>query len=102
MSMTEVQILLASIGGLLVVLGTGTSWLLKHIENLQSKEALENIKARTELAERLRSEINVLRADVAQLQDVNRLYLRRIYQLESFIHQQPGINIPSMNGWPPE
>lgn len=102
MTMTEVQILFGSLGGLLVTLGTGASWLLKHMEGLQSKAALENLTARTELGERLHIEISALRAEVAQLQGVNRLYLRRIYQLESFIHQQPGIDIPLMAGWPPE
>jgi hypothetical protein len=102
MTMPEIQALIVSIGGLLIVLGGGASWLLKHIEAVQAKASLTEATARGALAERLQIEINRLNAQVDRLHLNERVYLRRIYQLESFIHKQPGIDIPAMDGWPPE
>ena len=53
------------------------------------------------LSERLYEELRVLRQELVETQATNRLCLRRIYQLEGFIHKQPGIESPAMDGWPP-
>ena len=63
--------------------------------------ARRELEARTELSERLQMEISSLRQELEKVRGENALYLRRIYQLESFIHLQPGIDIPRMDGWPP-
>jgi len=101
MSASDIQILIGSVTGLFVVLAGGAKWLLSHIDARQVKSELAEAKARTELSDRLHEEIRVLRSEVASMQSEKGLYLRRIFQLERFIHAQPGINIPEMEGWPP-
>jgi len=101
MSANEIQILVASITGLLVVLGGGTKWILSHIDAIQTKSAIAEAQARTELSKRLHEEIHVLRMELDKMQAEKRLYLRRIAKLEEFIHAQPDIEIPTMTGWPP-
>ena len=100
MTIAEVQILIGSIVGFMAVMGGGSKWMLAHIDAIQVKSALAEERARTELSTRLHEEIKILRYQLERLQNEKSLYLRRIYQLESFIHQQPGIDIPIMTGWP--
>lgn len=97
----DIQILLASIGAFLTALGLGAKWLLMYVSATQSEAALAESAARVELSARLHDEIRVLRIELAGLHAENRVYLRRIFQLEAFIHNQPGVAIPSMEGWPP-
>lgn len=101
MSAVDIQILLGSIAGVLVVLGGGSKWLLSYVDAIQVKSALAEERARTSLSSRLHEEIKVLRDQLESMRTRENLYMRRIYQLESFIHQQPGIDIPTMTGWPP-
>lgn len=101
MTPSDIQILIGSIAGLLAVVAGGAKWLLTHIETLQIKYALTESGAREKLSDRLHEEIRVLRMQLVDQQLVSRLYLRRIYQLEGFIHRQPGISIPDLDGWPP-
>lgn len=79
----------------------GGKWLLTHIDALQAKASLKETQAREDLSIRLHEEIRVLRIELSETHAANRLYLRRIYQLEAFIHRQPGVEIPDMEGWPP-
>ena len=101
MTVGDWQVLISSVVGFLAVLAGGSKWLLTHIDALQSRAALTESNARENLSNRLHEEIRVLRLELAETHATNRLYLRRIYQLEAFIHKQPGIDIPDMPGWPP-
>lgn len=101
MSASEIQILIGSIVGLIATLAGGCRWLLTHIEANQVKSNLVEEKARTELSNRLYEEIRVLRAELSTSIRENRVYLRRIYQLEAVIHRQPNLELPVMEGWPP-
>lgn len=94
--------LLVAIGGLLAVLGTGIKWLLNKVEARIASSAVKEQEAREALSKRLNEEIYLLRGELVKSQLEKSLYLRRIYVLEAFIHRQPGIEIPDMNGWPPQ
>lgn len=94
--------LLASLSGLIVLFGGGAKWLLAHIAANAATSALKESEARAALSERLHDEIRLLRTELAEMHVEKKIYLRRIFQLERFIHAQPGINIPDMEGWPPE
>lgn len=101
MTAQDFPVFLGSIGTFLLILGGGSKWLLSHIDAKAIKSALAEERARTELSTRLYEEIKVLREQVARMQIERNVYIRRIYQLETFIHSQPGIDIPVMSGWPP-
>lgn len=101
MSASDISTLLGAIGAFLVVAGGGAKWLLSHIEVLRLASEVRETAARTALSERLQMEIGELRQELTKLQMLNGIYLRRIYQLENFIHQLPDIDIPVMEGWPP-
>lgn len=112
MGVDTIIALLGALGTFLAVFGGGAKWLLNHMDQ-KSKEALASIeaaakesaakeeKARAELYQRLQGEISDLRNELLKVQKEKQLYLKRIYQLEYFIHTQPGIDIPTMDGWPP-
>lgn len=93
--------LIIAIGGLLAVVGGGIKWLLGRVEARIAASAANEKEAREELAKRLNEEIRLLRIELVVAQKDKSLYLRRIYMLENFIHKQPGIEIPIMEGWPP-
>ena len=101
MTAAEIQILIGSIGGLIVALAAGGKWVLNYIDVVQARAAEVELRAREKLSERLYEELRVLRQELVETQATNRLCLRRIYQLEGFIHKQPGIESPAMDGWPP-
>lgn len=101
MSAADIQILLASIGVFLVTMGAGAKWLVMYIAAKQSEAALAESTARGELSARLHEEIRVLRVELAGLHTENKTYMRRIFQLEGFIHTHPNLSIPTMEGWPP-
>lgn len=90
--------LIVAIGGFLAVLGTGAKWLIGKVEQMFKGEQ----EAREELQERLELEIHDLKKKIETLSVEKAIFLRRIYQLENFIHGLPGIQIPDMKGWPPE
>ncbi len=102
MSAADIQILLASIGAFMVTVGVGGKWLLMYIATKQAEFALSEATARNELSARLHEEIRVLRLELSSLHVENRVYLRRVFQLEGFIHTHPNISIPLMEGWPPK
>jgi hypothetical protein len=89
-------------GGFLAIVGTGLKWMLSQFEKrlLASEEAAR--MARVALDTRLSGEIEQLRMQINVLEAQKSLFLRRIYQLENFIHRMPGLEIPDMKGWPPE
>ena len=101
MTPQEIPVFFGSIGALFVILGGGAKWLLAHIEAIATKSALAEERARAVLSARLFEEIKVLREELTRMQVERNVYIRRIYQLETFIHSQPGIDIPTMSGWPP-
>lgn len=101
MSANDIQVLLGSAGAFILILSGGGKWLLTHIDALQAKSSLLESTAREALSNRLHEEIRVLRVELVESHKISRLYLRRIHQLEGFIHTQPGIDIPAMDGWPP-
>lgn len=101
MTATDIQVLLASIGAFLVTVGLGSKWLLMYIHAEQAKSMLAESNARVELSTRLYEEIRILRLELANSHAEKRIYLRRIFQLEGFIHSHPGIILPPMEGWPP-
>lgn len=99
--MTSTEIL-AAIIALLGVFGGGIKWMLMYIDGKQTKSSLNEADARAALSQMLHEEIRVLRIELAASNASSRLYLRRIYQLESFIHTQLLMPAPAMEGWPPE
>lgn len=100
-NIAHVAPIITAIAGLIVAFWTGAKWLLTHIEKLQAQAALTNVKSQSELSVRLHEEIAALRLEINLMHSEKRLYLRRIFQLESFIHNHPGVNIPVMADWPP-
>ena len=101
MTPESVTLFIGALGGFLVVLGGGAKWMLSHLDAKDKASALRESEARNELSKRLNEEITLLRMEISRLQSYQALHMRRIYQLEYFIHAQPGINIPTMEGWPP-
>lgn len=101
MTPSDISLVLAALGAFLVSIGGGVKWLLAHIDARTSEAQLIEVQARSMLSDRLNDDIRGLRADISLLRSEKAIYLRRIYQLEGFIHQQPGIEIPTMEGWPP-
>ena len=85
----------------MVILAGGTKWLLTHIEALQIKASLLESASREKLADRLHDEIRALRKELEGSQATSRLYLKRIYQLEAFIHKHFDVDLPDLDGWPP-
>lgn len=101
MTPQDITLLLGAFGIFIGILGGGGKWLLSHIAaNAAISEAREE-KARNDLSLRMREEIDALRGELAKVLSEKSLYLKRIYQLEYFIHKQPGVEIPDMEGWPP-
>jgi hypothetical protein len=101
MTPSEIALLLAAFGAFFATMGGGIKWLLAHIDAKTSEAQLQEVTARALLGDRLNEDIRMLRSDIAALRAEKAIFLRRIYQLEGFIHMQPGITIPTMEGWPP-
>ena len=101
MSASEFQVLLGSVGALLLILGGGSKWLLTYINGLQAAASLTQMESLNKLDSRLREEIHELRRELASMHSEKKLMLRRIYQLEACIHVQPNLSLPIMEGWPP-
>lgn len=101
MSATDFQILLGSVGALLLVLGGGSKWLLMHIGALQTTSALSQMELMNKLDVRVQEEIRDLRREVTSMHTEKKVMLRRIYQLEALIHKQTDLDLPIMEGWPP-
>lgn len=102
MSIQDLVLLVGALGAFFAMLGGGARWLLSHIEERTKEASDREAVARAALSERLHGEIMELRQEIIKVHLEKSLYLKRIYQLEYFIHLQPGINIPSTDGWPPE
>ena len=101
MNANDIVLLLSSFGGMVIILGGGVKWLLAHIDSKTLAAQQIESNARALLSDRLNEDIRVLRAEMEVLRREKAIYIRRIYQLENFIHSQPGISIPAMEGWPP-
>lgn len=102
MTTDQLPALIGAISTLLFLMGGGIKWLLGRVESRIAASLVNEKEAREELSRRLNEEIRLLREDLIAAQKDKSLYLRRIYMLENFIHQQPGIEIPTMDKWPPE
>lgn len=94
-------IIMAILAVIAAIVGAG-KWVIMYVDGKQAASDLSESKALTALSQRLHEEIRVLRLELAHSHSMNRIYLRRIFQLETFIHSQPGVNVPPMEGWPPE
>ena len=92
--------MVGAIGGVLLIFGSGIKWLLNQFKTRLAESEAAATKARTALDERLSSEINGLRGQITAMEIQKMIFLRRIYQLEAFIHKLPGVDIPDMTGWP--
>ena len=101
MNAADIQIVATALCGLLVAMGGGASWVIKHIDAKQARSEVAQSIARDALSLRLHEEISSLRVELARMHTENKLYLRRILQLEAFIHTHPGLRAPAMEGWPP-
>ena len=99
--MEQLPTILGALGTFLIVLGGGIKWILSHIEAKIKESSSFAEKARNELQAKVAEEISSLKTSIMKLESLNSIYMRRIYTLESFIHKQPGIDIPDMQGWPP-
>lgn len=103
MSASDINLLLTGIGGFLIIVGGAIKYLLSRVDEKNKAAANEQLAARQELTLRLHEEIKDLRGMVAKLQNENALYMRRIFALEAYIHQLPGVTqLPQTPGWPPE
>jgi hypothetical protein len=101
MPINDVVIVLGALGTLLISVGGGLKWLLAHIDTKASAAQQVEASARRLLSDKLNDDIRILRSDIASLRSEKAVYIRRIYQLEGYIHNQPGMSIPVMDGWPP-
>lgn len=102
MTASDVNLLLTGICSFLVIVGGAVKYLLTRVDEKNKAAANEQLAARQELTLRLHEEIRDLRKTIHKLEQANSIYLRRIYTLESFIHQLPGVNeMPHTPGWPP-
>ena len=101
MTPESLTLLIGAMGTFLVALGGGAKWLLSYINSKDIASALRELEARNDLSQRLHEEISSLREALIKGQFEKSLYLKRVYQLEYFIHTHPGISIPTMEGWPP-
>lgn len=93
--------ILGAFGSLLSAIGIAGAWLINRVDANAKASQQKEADAREKLAASMQTEINELRAEVAVLRSEKSIYLRRIYMLELFIHQTPGLEIPAMEGWPP-
>lgn len=101
MTPQDATLLLGAVGAFFAALGGGAKWLLSYIETKAAASALREEKARTELSARLEYELKSLERRLDKAEQLNRLAINRIYQLEYFIDKQPGLTAPTMSGWPP-
>ena len=94
--------LIIAIGSFLATIGYGIKWILSHVETKISAISKKEEAARELFQGLLQAEIKDQDKKIEIMGVEKALYLRRIYQLEHFIHAIPGIFIPEMKGWPPE
>lgn len=119
MTASDWVLLLGGVTTILITVGGGLKYLIDRSDTKETAAALVESEARAvmmaettkaqlaesaareRMSERIHGEITALNVLIEKLKERNGLYLRRIYQLEGYIHQQPGIAIPTMEGWPP-
>lgn len=98
---SDLILILGALGTLLLSLGGGVKWLMAHVDAKTSAAQLVESEARALMSRQLHDDIRQLRLELAIVRTEKAIFLRRIYQLERFIHTQPGVDIPEMVGWPP-
>lgn len=91
---------ITAIGGVLLIFGAGIKWLLGQFKARLAESEKAASEARQALDLRLSAEISGLRSQVNVMEVQRIVFLKRIYQLEAFIHKLPGVEIPDMTGWP--
>lgn len=98
---SDIILILGALGTLLISFGSGVRWLMAHVDAKTNAAQLVESQARALMSQQLHDDIRILRAEVASMRLEKAIFRKRIYQLERFIHLQPGISIPEMEGWPP-
>ena len=101
MTTADLVLIFGSLGALLATFGGGVKWLMAHVDAKTNEARIIESDARTLMHERLAEDIRIVRAEMVELRREKAIFLKRIYQLERFIHLLPGISIPDMEGWPP-
>lgn len=102
MDTASIMTILGGIGTIIVSLGGAAKWILGYIDS-KAKEALDAEKqARADLKNYMDKEIETLNAQLALVTSRESLYLKRILQLEAYILGQKGLELPKMEGWPPQ
>lgn len=103
----EIITLLGVLGGAFVGLGKAIQWYVSRFDaKTQRAMQIENDLRRTvekSFEERIKSlelEIGVQRRIIEDMNRERQIFLRRIYQLEAFIHATKA-DVPTMEGWPP-
>lgn len=100
MTPQDIMLILGGIGALLASLGGASKWILTYID-AKAKEAIDAEKlARKELKDYMDGEIRALTTQLTAVSTREAFYFRRILQLEAYL-QAKGIDLPSMEGWPP-
>ena len=106
---TDLAAILTASALLLGTVGVGIKWLLIRFEvrigvgETAAKEARQKLEDRFSAdIDRLGKELTEVRLTLIREQKLNAVYIRRIYQLENYIHSVPGLTIPTMTDWPPE
>lgn len=98
---SDIILILGALGTLLLSFGGGVKWLMAHVDAKTNAAQLVELQARTFMSDRFNEDIRMLRSEIAIMRSEKAIFRKRIYQLERFIHMQPGILIPDMEGWPP-
>lgn len=103
----EIITLLGVLGGAFVGLGKAIQWYVARFDaktqramQIESdlRRAVE--KSFEERIKGLELEIGVQRRLIEEMNKEKQAFLRRIYQLEAFIHASK-MDVPTLEGWPP-
>lgn len=89
------------IGAGMAAIGKGFMVFLKYIDAKAAVHIKAEADARQELVSEFKNRIEALEGAVKNMEAQEGVYIRRIYQLESFI-QGINVKVPVMEGWPPK
>ena len=101
MNPSDIMLILGGVASLLVSLGGAAKWILTYIDTKTNEALQKTEKAQAELRSHLEREIHQLTEQLNIVTQRESLYYRRIIQLESFLREK-GLDLPPLDGWPPQ